>query len=353
MNTRRVALAVTVGVIVAAAAGCGSKASQHEPSDRVKADAKESSAGQPGSKAEPPKAETAKSQKEPPEVRDNSAKGYPPVSAQGEGPATAQDKQNTRGDVTPPAFEVVDGPRTDEQGLISWTITSPYQKGPNPVQVLCPDQVKKGTRLRVIYVLPVNPGINSGWGSGIVEAKRLDLHNKYGVMFVCPAFERGPNYGDHPTDPTWRHESHIVNAVVPFIEQHYPVLAEPRGRLLLGFSMSGCGALSLLLQHPDVFGRIASWDAPRHWRWWPPDPGQLQSTRPWQPDALLDQRAEMLKTGGSRIALLGYDCYRADAESTHKKLLSLGIPHDYSNDKYHRHCWGSGWFAPAVEILLK
>jgi hypothetical protein len=35
------------------------------------------------------------------------------------------------------------------------------------------------------------------------------------------------------------------------------------GLLLLGFSKSGWGALfSLLLRHPDVFGKAAAWDAP-------------------------------------------------------------------------------------------
>ena len=41
-----------------------------------------------------------------------------------------------------------------------------------------------------------------------------------------------------------------------------PVQTVPAGRLLLGFSKSGWGAFSLLLRHPDVFGRAAAWDAP-------------------------------------------------------------------------------------------
>ena len=30
----------------------------------------------------------------------------------------------------------------------------------------------------------------------------------------------------------------------------------------IGFSKSGWGAFSLLLRHPEVFGRAAAWDAP-------------------------------------------------------------------------------------------
>ena len=43
----------------------------------------------------------------------------------------------------------------------------------------------------------------------------------------------------------------------------------------------------------------------------------------------------------------------ADGESVHKQLLSLDIPHDYDNDKQHKHGWNSGWIESAVEILLK
>ena len=46
------------------------------------------------------------------------------------------------------------------------------------------------------------------------------------------------------------------------IEQHYPARADRDGRLLVGFSKSGWGAYSLLLRHPDRFGKAAAWDAP-------------------------------------------------------------------------------------------
>ena len=62
--------------------------------------------------------------------------------------------------------------------------------------------------------------------------------------------------------------------------------------------------------------------------------------------------AEKLKAGGSRLAVLGYDVYRRDAESVHKQLLSLGIPHDYDNDNQHKHGWNSGWLASSVAVLL-
>ncbi len=94
------------------------------------------------------------------------------------------------------------------------------------------------------------------------EVKKLDLHNKIGVIFVVPTFSHLPWYADHPTKPEVRQETYFVKVVVPFIDKTYPVKAEAAGRLLLGFSKSGWGAWSLLLRHPDLFSKAAAWDAP-------------------------------------------------------------------------------------------
>lgn len=85
----------------------------------------------------------------------------------------AQDKQSTSGDATPADFKVVGGPALDARGFISWLISSPYQDGPNPVEVLCADDAKKGTRFPVIYFLQVGPDFGA-WGNPMIEARSLD-----------------------------------------------------------------------------------------------------------------------------------------------------------------------------------
>src|SRR5207249_4274506 len=59
-----------------------------------------------------------------------------------------------------------------------------------------------------------------------------------------------------------RQETYFLKVVVPFVEKTYPAKADASGRLLLGFSKSGWGAFSLLLRHPEQFGKAAAWDAP-------------------------------------------------------------------------------------------
>ena len=118
------------------------------------------------------------------------------------------------------------------------------------------------TRCPVVYVLPVEAGNAHHYGDGLLEIQKRDLHRRFSAIFVAPTFAQLPWYADHPSDPEIRQESYFLKVVVPFIEQRYPARADRDGRLLVGFSKSGWGAYSLLLRHPDHFGKAAAWDAP-------------------------------------------------------------------------------------------
>jgi hypothetical protein len=60
--------------------------------------------------------------------------------------------------------------------------------------------MREGQRYPVLYVLPVEPGEGTRWGSALAEVKRHDLHNEYGLICVYPTFSQLPWYADHPTD---------------------------------------------------------------------------------------------------------------------------------------------------------
>lgn len=51
----------------------------------------------------------------------------------------------------------------------------------------------------------------------------------------------------------------IAEELLPYLEQHYRVLPEPRHRLLAGFSMGGGGAVRIALKYPETFGGAVSW----------------------------------------------------------------------------------------------
>lgn len=56
---------------------------------------------------------------------------------------------------------------------------------------------------------------------------------------------------------TGRYEDHLIQEVVPHIDQTYRTLAEPEFRAISGKSSGGYGALVQAMHHPDSFGAIA------------------------------------------------------------------------------------------------
>jgi S-formylglutathione hydrolase FrmB len=248
--------------------------------------------------------------------------------------------------------------RKDEHRFLVHTVQSPYQSEPTTIKVLLPNRILPGQRYLVLYVLPVDRLEEEvpRWGNALLEVKKNDLHNKHGLICVWPTFSQLPWYGDHPTDPLVRQESHFVNVVVPFMEREYPALAKRDARLLLGFSKSGWGAFSLLLRHPELFGKAAAWDAPLMMD----EPrrsnikifGSAENFREYQISALLRKQSSKLKST-NRLIHFGYSSYRADHESAHNLMHELGIPHRYRDGPRRKHCWNSGWLPEAVEMLLE
>lgn len=245
---------------------------------------------------------------------------------------------------------------TDDQGFLVHEVESPYQSGKTQIRVLLPDDLKKDKKYPVIYVLPVEAKTESRYGDGLIEVKKYDLHNKHQAIFVAPTFAQLPWYADHPTDPLVRQESYFVKAVVPAVEKNYPAIAEPQGRLLLGFSKSGWGAWSLLLWHPDTFGRAAAWDAPlmmdRFGKYGNTGIFATQDNfEKYRITDLLKANAAKLQAE-ARLILTGYGGFHEEHLQAHALLEELKVPHLYRDGPQRKHDWHSGWVAETVELLM-
>jgi hypothetical protein len=261
----------------------------------------------------------------------------------GEGERPSADKQ------------VISTAKRDDDGFLVHTIRSEYQDGPTKIKVLLPDRLDKGRRYPVLYVLPVEAGDGNRYGDGLREIKKLDLHNKHGLICVLPTFARLPWYADHPTDARLRQETYLLRVVLAFVEKTYPALGKMLGRLLLGFSKSGWGAFTLLLRHPDVFGKAAAWDAPLAMA----EPGKYGSGEifatpanfaKYRVTALLERQAGKLGAG-ERLAVLGYGGFRQEHIRVHELMRKLDIPRLYRDGPSRKHDWHSGWVPEAVEFL--
>ncbi|MBC7816076.1 MAG: hypothetical protein IAG10_04170 [Planctomycetaceae bacterium] len=248
-------------------------------------------------------------------------------------------------------------PLRDSNGFIVYRVRSDYQEGVTNIRVLLSDELATGEAYPVVYVLPVESGDGSAYGDGLLTVKRLGLQSQHRALFVAPTYSRTPWYFDHATKQQISNETYFRAVVVPFVESRYQALAEPDGRLLLGFSKSGLGAFTMLLRHPDFFGRAFAFDSPLNWT----NPytfidtlGTASNYDNYRLTNLLPQQAELLRGQSARLFMLGYNYSfaREHHAQIHKLMDLLSIPHVYLPGVYRAHRWDSGWVQMAVDLLM-
>ena len=245
----------------------------------------------------------------------------------------------------------------DTNGLLVHKVRSKRQSTTTQISLLLPDEMEKGKRYPVVYVLPVEAGSGKRWGDSLMEVKKSDLHNKHKVICVEPTFSDLPWYADHNTSTTLRQESYLLKDVVPFIDRSYPVIAEPSGRLLVGFSKSGWGAFTLLLRNPDTFGKAAAWDAPFMMQQpnkygMGPIFGSQENFEKYQLTRLVVDKAAKFRSD-VRLFHFGYGNFQTHHEQMEKLLVENKIAHHYEAGPKREHAWNSGWLAPAVAALTE
>ena len=243
-----------------------------------------------------------------------------------------------------------------DHGFVVHAVQSEFQAGTTQIYVRMP--ARAVGRLPVLYVLPVQAHDNDKrrWGDARTEVAALDLADRGNVICVFPTFSHLPWYVDHPTDPLIRQESYFLNVVVPFIDRTYPALAQGIARLLLGFSKSGWGAWTLLLRHPETFGKAAAWDAPMIMDF-PrygigPIAGTQENFERYRVTTLLRERGHLLGRE-TRLMLAGWDFYRDQTQQARHLLRDLNIPHVYRDGPQRRHGWNSGWMAELAGWIVR
>lgn len=254
------------------------------------------------------------------------------------------------------------GPSVEEKRVILHKVISEFQNIPTDIRVLLPKNIQKDKQYKVLYILPTVPQRwDFWWNSGLHEAVKYDLCNKYDLICVCLSLEKMPWFGDHPSNRKVRQESYIVRFVVPFIDEHYPTLQKPQGRLLLGISKAGCGAFTLLLRYPEIFGKAVAWDAPLMYRNIKQLPesgladvfGTEENFNQYYFPDLLKKQAKALSGQPARLILMGYGEIKDQVEQAHSLMESLHVPHMYDNRIEREHKWQSGWMPDAVKYLMQ
>jgi len=109
-------------------------------------------------------------------------------------------------------------------------------------------------RYSVIYLLHGFGGDHTVWPRLV----RLDRYaDSLRVIFVCP-FGGNSWYINSSRIKKSLFETYIIREVCPFVDSAYRTLPRAEGRAIIGTSMGGHGAISLLAKHPEVFSGACS-----------------------------------------------------------------------------------------------
>lgn len=250
-------------------------------------------------------------------------------------------------------------PLVDAHGVKYYPIKSIYQGSEDQVvRVLEPTNPAAGKPRRLLYVLPVDTGVErltSTWGDGLEELRLLDVANRFNLTLIAPSFNYEPWYGDNDQDHARRMESFIVNDLVPFGDT-FAKDKDPR-RFLIGFSKSGNGALDLILRHPEVFSEAAVWDCPAQLKELSAYSGlklnfgsQANFDR-YDIPALLSNSGEAFRHE-NRLWISGdQSVFTEDMMQLHNQLKAVSIPHTWVQGGARPHNWHSGWLIGAVSGL--
>jgi enterochelin esterase-like enzyme len=253
---------------------------------------------------------------------------------------------------------------TQSSGIQTHRIESPFQHERTNIRILLPDHYDKETSYRVLYVLPVVANDERRYGGGLSEILKHNYHNAHQLICVAPEFTSKPWYADHSDNMGRQDESHLLKTVLPYIDSRFSTLKAKEGRLLIGFSKSGWGAMSLLLRHPDVFYKAAAWDSGIRVDTGPIDE-QDRARRIKEyfgsPSNFEKHRiSNLIKTRGKSLGheerLFYYNTEGTRAQGgveLHRLMIETGIPHRYCYDTGREHRWDSGWIPLAIEFLVE
>ena len=80
------------------------------------------------------------------------------------------------------------------------------------------------------------------------------IHRLEIAPMVVALTTSGNRLGEYADDPA--HARFIAEELTPHLEEHYPLVARPDGRGLMGASFGGVAALSTAWRYPEMFGRL-------------------------------------------------------------------------------------------------
>lgn len=205
-----------------------------------------------------------------------------------------------------------------------------------PATIVLPNRYQQGSnRFPVLYLLHGYGGDHQNWYAATNIAKLAD---RYNIIVVMPDGATDKWYTDSLVNPQWRYASYLSQDVVAYIDTNYRTIATPAGRAISGLSMGGFGALHLGLQHPELFGAMASTSGgvdPRpfagRWNLNAVFGEPTAHSANWQNAAIINHLAKLKAQSQALYIDCGSEDFFIDVNrQLHQALRKHAIPHHYA-----------------------
>ncbi|HKW34318.1 MAG TPA: hypothetical protein VJN92_14995, partial [Candidatus Acidoferrum sp.] len=257
----------------------------------------------------------------------------------------------------PPAMSI-GTPTVDANGVKYYPVRSAYQGFQQQIiRVLEPTNPQAGKPRRLLYVLPIDAGVDtlsSALSDGLEQLRLLDVPDRFNMTLIAPSFGYEPWYGDNIPDAK-QMESFVIDDLVPFGDT-FAQGTIPQ-RYLIGFSKSGNGALFLIFRHPGIFNGVAAWDSPTQlnsisqYAGMPINFGTQANFNSYIIPSLVTSNASAFQQQ-NRIWISGDQAlFYSHMNSLHNELTAASIPHTWVQGGTRAHSWSSGWLDGAVTGL--
>lgn len=238
------------------------------------------------------------------------------------------------------------------------TIYSKAMHKPIKATVVTPSgyESKEVKSYPTVYILHGWSENYSSWTTKVKPnlQKLVDLYN---IIAVCPDGARSW-YFDSPIDTNIQYETYIAKEVVAYIDDTYRTIKKRSARAITGLSMGGQGAFNIAINHPKVFGAVASTAGgvaldSVYTQFNIPDVfGPYHTNQAlWHKNAIVKQ-IEKVK---NKTLAIYFDCgyadelFTTDNERLHQRMNELGIEHTYETF-YGKH--NPSYFGFAIENHL-
>lgn len=122
--------------------------------------------------------------------------------------------------------------------------------------VILPEKYDKKNQYPVLYLLHGFGGRYDNWVNNVPDVKKLV--DNYQYIVVCPDGGFDSWYWDIQGDRNYQYDTFVSQELITHIDANYSTKKDRSARAITGLSMGGHGAMTLALNHQDIYGAAGS-----------------------------------------------------------------------------------------------